>query len=122
LKLAGESLLPIPIYNEILETIEKYKSRERKQRRYRMYHFLASVVISISCLIAVWWSPQNFVAFLLMLLSTLGLSAGVIDGLIGGLFVGSEIRALKEFEWEIRNARAAAGGSDGGEHYEAVKN
>jgi len=26
------------------------------------------------------------------------------------LFVGSEIRALKEFEWEISNARAAAGG------------
>jgi sphingomyelin phosphodiesterase 2 len=40
----------------------------------------------------------------------LGLSAGVIDGLIGGLFVGSEIRALKEFEWEICNARTAAGG------------
>ena len=34
-------------------------------------------------------------AFILMLLSTFGLSAGVIDGLIGGLFVGSELRALK---------------------------
>jgi sphingomyelin phosphodiesterase 2 len=57
-----------------------------------------------------------------MLLSTLGLSAGVIDGLIGGLFMGSEIRALKEFEWEIRNARAAAGAGDGGgEIYEALQ-
>jgi sphingomyelin phosphodiesterase 2 len=118
---AEESLLPIPVYNEIIEIIEKYKGRERKQRWYRMYHFLASVVVSISCLIAVWWSPRNFVAFLLMLLSTLSLCAGIIDGLIGGLFMSSEIRALKEFEWEIRNARAAAGGSDDGEHYEAVK-
>jgi sphingomyelin phosphodiesterase 2 len=62
--------------------------------------------------VAVWWSPKNFVAFILMLVSTLGLSAGVIDGLIGGLFVGSEIRALKEFEWEICNARTAAGGDN----------
>jgi sphingomyelin phosphodiesterase 2 len=68
------------------------------------------VIISVGCLIAVWWSPRNFVAFLLMLVSTLGLGAGVIDGLIGGLFVGSEIRALKEFEWEISNAKAVAGG------------
>lgn len=36
--------------------------------------------------------------------------AGILDGLIGGLFVGSEIRALKEFEWEIRNARDVAEG------------
>jgi len=38
----------------------------------------------------------------------LGLSAGVIDGLMGGLFVGSELRALKEFQWEITNARDMA--------------
>jgi sphingomyelin phosphodiesterase 2 len=43
-----------------------------------------------------------------MLLSTLGFAAGVLDGLIGGFFVSSELRALKEFEWEIENARRAA--------------
>lgn len=69
---------------------------------------MIALVVSIGCLVAVWWSPRNFVAFLLMLLSTLGLGLGVIDGLIGGLFIGSEIRALKEFEWEISNTRAAA--------------
>jgi sphingomyelin phosphodiesterase 2 len=117
-----DAYLPIQTYNEILDMIAKYNIRERKQRRYRLYHFLASVIISIACLIAVWFSPRNLVAFLLMLLSTLGLSAGVIDGLIGGLFMGSEIRALKEFEWEIRNARAAAGaGIGGGELYEALQ-
>ena len=102
--------LPIQTYDEILAMIHKYRAREARQRRLRLGHFLGSVIISVGCLIAVWWSPRNFVAFLLMLLSTLGLGAGVIDGLIGGLFVGSEIRALKEFEWEISNAKAAVSG------------
>ncbi|QSZ35740.1 hypothetical protein DSL72_006862 [Monilinia vaccinii-corymbosi] len=102
--------LPISTYDEILAMIHKYRLRERRQRRLRLGHFAASVFITISCFIAVWWSPHNFVSFLLMLLSTLGLGAGIIDGLIGGLFVGSEIRALKEFEWEISNAKAAANG------------
>jgi len=110
LKETSPSFLPIETYNEILAMIHKYQKREQRQRRLRLGHLVGSVVVSIACFIAVWWSPRNFVAFLLMLLSTLGLSAGVIDGLIGGLFVGSEIRALKEFEWEISNARAAAGG------------
>ena len=43
-----------------------------------------------------------------MLISSLGLSVGVIEGLMGGLFVGSELRALREFEWEVKNARAMA--------------
>jgi len=109
-------------YDEILAMIRKYGQRERRQRRLRLGHFVGSVFVSIGCLIAVWWSPRNFVSFLLMLLSTLGLSAGVIDGLIGGLFVGSEIRALKEFEWEICNARAAAGGERNMSGEEGVKN
>ena len=48
--------------------------------------------------------------------------AGIIDGLIGGLFVGSELRALKEFEWEIRSTRIAACGlvEDWKEENEAV--
>ncbi|TVY27904.1 Inositol phosphosphingolipids phospholipase C [Lachnellula hyalina] len=102
--------LPLQTYDEILAMIAKYRLREKRQRRLRLGHFVAWVFVSIGCLVAVWFSPRNFVAFILMLVSTLGLSAGVIDGLIGGLFVGSEIRALKEFEWEISNARAAACG------------
>ena len=107
------SFLPLQTYDEILAMIAKYDMRERKQRRLRLAHFVSEVGISIGCLIAVWWSPRNFVAFLLMLLSTLGLSAGVVDGLMGGLFVGSEIRALKEFEYEIRNTRGQAASANG---------
>jgi sphingomyelin phosphodiesterase 2 len=100
--------LPLETYDLILTMIETYMSRERRQRRLRLSHFAGQLTIAIGCLVAVWFSPRNFVSFLLMLLSTLGLAAGVIDGLIGGLFMSSEIRALKEFEWEIRNAKDAA--------------
>ena len=110
LNFKSPDFLPVQTYDEILAMIHKYQLRERFQRRFRLGNFAVSFFVSIGCLVAVWWSPHNFVSFLLMLLSTLGLGFGVIDGLIGGLFVGSEIRALKEFEWEICNAREAAGG------------
>ncbi|KAL8831533.1 MAG: hypothetical protein Q9191_000811 [Dirinaria sp. TL-2023a] len=100
--------LPASTYSHILSLISTYSARERRQRRLRLAHFITSVTISIACFIAVWWSPRAFVSFLLMLLSTLGFGAGVVDGLIGGLFMSSEIRALKEFEWEVRNARDEA--------------
>ena len=97
-------------YEDILTMIETYGFRERKQRRYRTLHFVGAALASIGCYVAVWWSPRNFVAFVLMLISSLGLMAGTVDGLIGGLFVGSELRALAEFEWEVRNALQLVGG------------
>jgi len=100
--------LPVETYDEILAMIAKYDTRERKHRRYGLVHLAAQIAVAVGCLVAVWWSPRNFVAFLLMLLSALGLSAGILHGLIGGLFVGSELRALKEFEFEIKNARERA--------------
>ena len=109
------SYLPSSTYREILNMISIYTLRERRQRRLRMAHFLAAVPISIGCFVAVFWSPHNYVSFILMLLSTFGLGTGVINGLIGGLFVGSELRALKEFEWEIRNALRATGEQYGAE-------
>lgn len=113
-----KALSPLPtqthlvpsFYQEIIAMIHKYTLRERKQRRLRLTHFVGSALISIGCFIAVWWSPRNYVAFVLILLSSLGLMAGTVDGLIGGLFVGSELRALQEFEWEVRNALQLAGG------------
>jgi len=97
-------------YERILAMIEKYTLRERKQRRWRLLHFIGSALFSISSFVAVWWSTYNYVAFILLLISTLGIMAGTIDGLIGGLFVGSELRALNEFEWEVRNALSLDGG------------
>ena len=107
---ASQDFLPGATYDEILAAVHRYVARERTQRRDRAAHFVAWVVVAVACYIAVWFSPRNFVAFLLMLLCSLGLVAGTIDGLIALLFVGSEMRALKEFEWEVMNAKAAASG------------
>ncbi|RMZ89491.1 hypothetical protein DV736_g3264, partial [Chaetothyriales sp. CBS 134916] len=109
-KTQTRSALGLSLYDDILKMVNKYTLRERKQRRWRLWHFLTSAVISIGCFVAVWWSPGNCVAFVLILISSLGLMAGTLDGLIGGLFVGSELRALAEFEWEVRNALHLAGG------------
>ncbi|CAI7578749.1 unnamed protein product [Penicillium bialowiezense] len=93
-------------YDHIIEMTHKYVARERSQRRWRMAHFIASMVISIGCMVGVWWvGNRTYIGFLLILISTLNFAAGVLDGLIGGLFMSSELRALKEFEWEVRNAQ-----------------
>lgn len=109
-KLPTQSRIGQDFYRDILALIHKYTLRERKQRRYFLLHFVGSALFSIGSFIAIWWSPRNFVAFVLILLSSLGLMAGTVDGLIGGLFVGSELRALAEFEWEVRNELQLAGG------------
>lgn len=95
-------------YDRILDMIHKYVLRERSQRRWRMAHFILSVLVSIGCFVGVWWTGDHlaYVAFILVLVSTLSFGAGILDGLIGGLFVSSELRALKEFEWEVRNAKS----------------
>jgi sphingomyelin phosphodiesterase 2 len=100
--------LPTTTYDQILDMTRKYMERERTQRKLRIGHFFFQLSFSIGCLIGVWWAPHNYVSFILMLLSSVGLSVGVIDGLMGFLFVGSELRALREFEWEIVSAKMKA--------------
>ena len=95
-------------YTKIQQMTNTYMSRERNQRKWRLAHLWLSLFISCGCLVGTWWAPHPGVAFTLALLSTLNLAAGIIDGLIGGLFMSAEIRALKEFEWEIANAKAIA--------------
>lgn len=100
--------LTLSDYDEILAMTKEYMAREVRQRHWRAIHFYASVLVWIGCLVAVWFSPHNFVAFILMLVASLGLATGVVDGLLALLFFWSEIRALREFEWEIRTARSLA--------------
>lgn len=107
---SSTTFLPLNIYDEVLSLVYKYRRREKWQRRIRLSHFAGSLVFSIACFFAVSWSSNGYSVLIITILSTLNLSAGVIDGLIGGLFIGSEIRALKEFEWEISNTRAMACG------------
>ncbi|KAK3335348.1 Endonuclease/exonuclease/phosphatase [Cercophora scortea] len=108
--------LPLQTYDAILANLAQYTRRERAQTTWRTRHLFLWVLVTIGCYVAVWFSPRNFVAFLLMLVSSLGLAAGTVDGLMALLFFnGAEARALKEFGWEVRNARAIAGGGHRGE-------
>ncbi|KAI4601390.1 phospholipase C type enzyme [Pestalotiopsis sp. 9143b] len=99
--------LPPGAYDEILAEIRAYAAREKFQRRWRGVHFATWLVVAVICYVGVWWTPR-YVSFILMVLSSLGLAAGVVDGLIALLFVGAELRALREFEWEVENARMYA--------------
>ncbi|KJR84493.1 inositol phosphosphingolipid phospholipase [Sporothrix schenckii 1099-18] len=105
---SGIPTVPHSAYDSVLAESDRYMRRELKQRYWRSVHFFVSVTVTIGCYVAVWFSPRNFVAFLLTLLASLGLATGVVDGLIALLFFGSEIRYIKDFHWEICNAKAAA--------------
>lgn len=109
----ADTHLPVETYDAILTQISSYTARERIQRKLRIGHFFYQLALTIGCHVGVWWSPHRYVTFILMFLSSFGLSVGVIDGLMGLLFVGSEVRALKEFEWEVSNARMRALAKEG---------
>ncbi|KAI1213898.1 DNase I-like protein [Annulohypoxylon truncatum] len=111
--LRGEGL-PCTLYDDVLSLIHAYDARERSQRRWRILHFFLWLCVVVACYVAVWFvKPWPGVAFAFLVLSSLGFALGLLDGLMGLLFFGSEIRALKEFEWEIRNAKATASGAHG---------
>lgn len=91
-----------PPHDEILALISGYTARERRQRRLRSAHFLTSLAIWLACLVGSCFTPPP-TTVALFLVGSLSLAAGVVDGLIALLFVGSELRALREFEWEVSN-------------------
>ena len=103
--------LPVAFHDEIIEMIRWYEQRQTWGQKWRGYYFYSALVVWVGCLVAVWFSPKNYVSFILMLVSSLALASGVINGLIALLFHSWEFRGLKEFEWEIRNSRALAQGS-----------
>ena len=112
--------LPASTYEEILALIKEYCVREEAQRRWRGLHFLFWALVAIASCVAVWFVP-SYGAFVLVLASSLGLAAGTVDGLLALLFFGAELRALREFEWEITNAKAGASGALGITHEDEEK-
>ncbi|KAK0657491.1 DNase I-like protein [Cercophora newfieldiana] len=101
---------PSSAYDEILSVVQKYDRRERSQMSWRGRHFFAAVAIWVASLVGVWFNSYNYVSFILILVSSLWLVAGTIDGLLSLLFFKSELRALKEFQWEVMNVKASIGG------------
>ncbi len=100
--------LPPDVYADILRRTGACAAAGVKQQWWRGMHFYASVAVWIACLVAVWFSPRNYVAFILLLVGSLVLASGVVDGLIALLFFSSELRALKEFEWDMAQAHTVA--------------
>ena len=108
LRPASPQGLPAETYAELIEMARSFAKGEVRQQSWRGVHFYLSVVVWVACLVAVWFSPHNYVAFILLLVGSLVLTTGVVDGLIALLFISSELRALKEFEWEMVQAKALA--------------
>ncbi|KAL1838271.1 hypothetical protein VTJ49DRAFT_2842 [Mycothermus thermophilus] len=102
-------------YDSLLALIRAHSASEDRQRRWSAFHFFASLFITAGCLAGVWFVPGDmpYISFVLVLVSTLNLAAGVVDGLLALLFFRSELRALREFEWEVRNAKSVMFGGGG---------
>ncbi|RXG45564.1 hypothetical protein VDGE_03177 [Verticillium dahliae] len=119
---AAQDALPLSQheYDALLAEIAAYRRRERAQRTRRARTALALLALWLAALVAVWFAPDaaasrsRWPAFLLLLVGSLALAASVVEGLLALLFFPAELRALREFEWDVLNARAAAlGGGEG---------
>ncbi|KAL2125369.1 hypothetical protein VTJ04DRAFT_1734 [Mycothermus thermophilus] len=110
----GATLAPAA-YDSLLGLIRTHRAGEERQQSWRSAHFFLSLAVSAGCCVAVWFVPDDmrYISFVLVLVSTLNLAAGVVDGLLALLFFRSELRALREFEWEVRNAKSIMSGGGG---------
>ncbi|KAL8349760.1 hypothetical protein RB598_005225 [Gaeumannomyces tritici] len=98
-------------YDELLELADACFEREEMSMFWRTVRFVTGVLTWVGCLVAVWFVPvqhASYVSFVLVLVGGLALCLGALEGIVGLLFIPSELRALREFEWEVANARAAA--------------
>jgi len=96
-----QDVLPLELYDDILTMTDEYMKREYKQRKLRIGHFFTMLVGNIGLLIGQWWVKPAWGTFIIMLVSWLWGMYATVDGLIGFVFMGSEIRALREFRGEI---------------------
>lgn len=94
-------------YEALLKCIDNYMITAKKQKFYRGLHFLASMFLSIACMVVTSftsmkasWSSVFWVLFAVVVTVT-----GVIDGLISFLFCRSEIRALNEVRQEVQDSQ-----------------
>ncbi|KAF8424899.1 Endonuclease/exonuclease/phosphatase [Tirmania nivea] len=94
--------LSMDVIEEIQALTMKYARREEWEFKWRIWHFWASTLVLVALHVAVWWSTYDGVAFLCVVLSWMVGVSGVVNGLIGFLFMGSELNALREFDEEIR--------------------
>ncbi|KAK9491066.1 Endonuclease/exonuclease/phosphatase [Lipomyces doorenjongii] len=94
--------LPLANYESILDVIASYLPTARAQQYYRLLHFWISIVLVVGLHVGIFWVKSGWPGFLVVLGSTVIAVTGVIDGMLGFLFGRNELRALKEFEEEVR--------------------
>ncbi|KAI0482348.1 Endonuclease/exonuclease/phosphatase [Xylariaceae sp. FL0804] len=106
--------LPGAAYDEVLSLAADCARRARRRRRRGLAHLAAWLAVAAALWVAVWFVVVP-VAFVFLVVLPLGLVAGAVDGLgVALLFCSRELRALAEFDWEVRNARALASGAPAG--------
>ena len=93
-----------PAYDALLALLARALARARRQRRLRLSRAGLALAAHVACVAAAAWSPGGGVAGALVVLGGLALAAGVVEGLLGGLFGGAELRALREWQGEVRAA------------------
>lgn len=101
----GESVLSEGMFDVIEWITDRYMEREIQHSRYRNIHFIVSFVVFIGLLIGQWWVEPNYAHFLILLGGVLIMVTGTVNGLIGFIFGRWEIRALREFQSEVKLAR-----------------
>ena len=65
-----------------------------RQPKLRIWHFVISALIFLAVLVGQWWIKPGFGHFIVMFCTVLIMCFGVMDGLIGFVFMRWEIRAL----------------------------
>jgi sphingomyelin phosphodiesterase 2 len=103
-----ERYIPASILSDIMAVEKEYFQKEEKEYFWRIFHFWASIPVLLGTHVAVWWSPHNGVSFALLLVAWVVAVTGTLDGLIGFIFTGAELNALREFEEEINMYRELA--------------
>lgn len=99
------------IVDQVLLMIDDYRVRQQTQSELRLLHFYASIVALIALHIGIFWSPHNWVSFILLFVVFVISVTGLIDGVIGFVFGWTELNCLAEFAAEVNLLRATIGKS-----------
>jgi len=102
---AHSSNLSAATFDDISGIAKRYRQREMRQSKLRIWHFIISILIFLAVLVGQWWIKPAFGHFIVLFCTVLIMCFGVVDGLIGFLFMRWEIRAVNEFVGEMALAR-----------------
>lgn len=100
------------LYDELIREISTYlKEVIPFQANWRKMHFILSIIVAVAILVGMTFAAdrQGWASVILGLAVSLIMTTGVMNGLIWGLGVRSEKRALQEVLLEVEDAQMSAG-------------